>query len=75
MMTQEGGSKGASSGTRGVFYLHHLPFTSQEPDWVGVVPILGMTKPRFREVKRSPKAKSDLMTQQSSAWDFMTPTH
>ena len=54
MMIQEGGSKGASSEhllyskpwTRGVFYLHHLPFTSQEPDWVGVVPILGMTKPR-----------------------------
>lgn len=30
---------------------------------VGVVPILGMTKLRFREVKRSPKAKSYLMTQ------------
>lgn len=48
----------------GVFYLYHLPFISQETDGVGDVFILGMTKPGFRGVKRSPKVESCFMTQQ-----------
>lgn len=72
MIILGGGSEGASVGhllyskpwMTGVFYLYHLPFISPEPDGVGAVLILGMMKPRFREVKRSPKVESCFMTQQ-----------
>ena len=72
MAIQGGGSIAASLGPllyskpcmTGVFHLYYLPFISPEPDGVRVVLILGMMKPRFREVKRSPKVESYFMTQQ-----------